>query len=295
MYYRPRDVRQLPEKELEYCLTTPRKAFYFYFMNEQLVTEEDFYERVSPTFSFTNDVLNARTSDGEWLKYSTCFEAERAATHFALSLDRGNFEIEPPCVIDPTDFLTTFHEYHVDIDQLQLTPFPVEIDTSLGLCENNSIYINLYDLADTPVREGIEFLWSDGYEGAERTLSEEGIFEIEARLECGSFPMSIQLISIDCSSPAYVPTAFSPDGNGQNDEFQVFMNSEFPIVDYQLQVFDRWGGLVFQSTDIDARWDGNFTNNPLPSGTYVWQLSFKVDLPDGQQLIHTSGQVNMVR
>ncbi|MEO8591261.1 MAG: gliding motility-associated C-terminal domain-containing protein [Flavobacteriales bacterium] len=72
----------------------------------------------------------------------------------------------------------------------------------------------------------------------------------------------------------FVPNAFTPDGDGINDKF-------YPDVldvvreDHLLQVFDRWGELIFSSTDPGEGWDGRYKDggDPLPQGVYVWRLT----------------------
>lgn len=294
MYYRPRGIRQRPEEILEYCLTTPKKHIYLYFIEEQLVKEEDFYEKVPPTFSFTNEALNGEEAT-DWLQFSTCFQADVPAKHFAISLDRGDFEIEPPCEIDPEDIFSAFHHYHVDLDQFSLQAFPLEVDTSLTLCEETQISVDLYEVANTPVQEGINFIWSDGYEGATRTISQEDIYEIEARLSCGSFPIVLKVNTADCNNNFYVPNAFSPNNDNVNDYLQVFLSPDPPITEYLFSVFDRWGNVVYRSNNIQDRWDGKRAGRALPSGHYVWTLEFKMILPTQQKMVQESGSLNIVR
>ncbi len=64
----------------------------------------------------------------------------------------------------------------------------------------------------------------------------------------------------------YVPTAFTPDGDFLNDVFRVYgLNTH----DFQLRIFDRWGGIVFESDDMERGWDGNINGKAAPVGSYV--------------------------
>jgi gliding motility-associated-like protein len=66
----------------------------------------------------------------------------------------------------------------------------------------------------------------------------------------------------------YVPTAFSPNQDGQNDVFKAFAPGLQTL--HGFQVWDRWGQLVFQTKDIRQGWDGRFKEHGAPAGTYVW-------------------------
>jgi gliding motility-associated-like protein len=61
----------------------------------------------------------------------------------------------------------------------------------------------------------------------------------------------------------YAPNAFTPDGDGTND---VFLPQVIGAMEYELSVFDRWGGLVFRTNDRTEGWTGG----DLPNGTYVY-------------------------
>jgi gliding motility-associated-like protein len=67
----------------------------------------------------------------------------------------------------------------------------------------------------------------------------------------------------------YVPTAFTPNGDGLNDSFGVVGEG---IEKYSLIVYDRWGQVVFQTSSIDHKWDGNKNGMDVPTGEYSYQL-----------------------
>lgn len=68
----------------------------------------------------------------------------------------------------------------------------------------------------------------------------------------------------------YIPNTFTPNGDGLNDTFGI---SGEAIKDFNLQIFNRWGQLVFQSGNPNERWDGSFNGEKVPQGVYVYRLS----------------------
>lgn len=68
----------------------------------------------------------------------------------------------------------------------------------------------------------------------------------------------------------YVPTAFSPNGDGWNDVLQVMGNC---IQQMTFDIYDRWGNKVFESTDPKIGWDGTYKGQPMNTGTYVFILT----------------------
>ncbi|MEZ4827358.1 MAG: gliding motility-associated C-terminal domain-containing protein [Bacteroidia bacterium] len=68
----------------------------------------------------------------------------------------------------------------------------------------------------------------------------------------------------------FFPTAFTPNGDGHNDEFYIVMNS---IEFFEIQIFNRWGQLIFQSSDPAFRWDGTMGGTPVIEGAYVYKVN----------------------
>lgn len=87
----------------------------------------------------------------------------------------------------------------------------------------------------------------------------------------------------------YVPNAFSPDGNDLNDQFYVVPRL---ITDFDILIYDRWGKLVYQSSDQNFRWDGDFGGQPLPEGVYTYMIE-AVEI--GGEQIKKAGTITLVR
>ena len=83
----------------------------------------------------------------------------------------------------------------------------------------------------------------------------------------------------------FVPNVFSPDGDNTNDVFQVMGRGLEHIT---IEIYNRWGQLVFEAPHLNEYWDGTFRGQPCPIGTYVYQL--KVDALTSQ-----SGTITLIR
>ncbi len=67
----------------------------------------------------------------------------------------------------------------------------------------------------------------------------------------------------------YIPTVFSPDGDGINDLFYVKGQN---IGHLCLEVYNRWGQEVFSAPTLGDRWNGSYKGRTCPTGTYVYRL-----------------------
>jgi len=88
----------------------------------------------------------------------------------------------------------------------------------------------------------------------------------------------------------YSPNAFSPDGDGINDLFKV---SGQGMLDFQIEIYNRWGQMVYKSIDLSNGWDGTFKGKNLPTGTYVYKI--KTSKFGIEQVLVKSGSVALVR
>ena len=88
----------------------------------------------------------------------------------------------------------------------------------------------------------------------------------------------------------YSPNAFSPDGDGINDLFKV---SGQGMSDFQIEIYNRWGQMVYKSIDLSNGWDGTFKEKNLPTGTYVYKI--KTSKFGIEQVLVKSGSVALVR
>ena len=124
----------------------------------------------------------------------------------------------------------------------------------------------------------------------------------------GMFPLSVVHYSNGCVSPIqetvitiarcpellfYVPNTFTPDGNEHNNVFQPVFTNGFDPYDYHLEIFNRWGELVFESFNHMESWDGTYNNTPSSSGIYTFKIQFGFKETDNDQVI--SGFVTLIK
>ena len=87
----------------------------------------------------------------------------------------------------------------------------------------------------------------------------------------------------------YVPNTFTPNGDGYNDGFGALGKD---LATVELMVFNRWGELIWSTTDLNGRWDGTYQGVESPIDTYVWKVK-AVELSGRSR--EAVGHVNLVR
>lgn len=90
----------------------------------------------------------------------------------------------------------------------------------------------------------------------------------------------------------FIPNSFSPNGDNINDKLEVKIN-EACVTEYSLQIFDRWGEKVFESTKISESWDGKHNGKELDNAAFVYHLKMK--LVNSEKYIKKSGNVSIIK
>ena len=97
-------------------------------------------------------------------------------------------------------------------------------------------------------------------------------------------------IKVSKGPEIYVPNAFTPNGDGLNDAFKANPVGLSRFV--MLQVYNRWGQLVFSTADPKQGWNGSFKGSPQPVGVYIWTATGL--LPNGRTIKKT-GTASLLR
>lgn len=100
----------------------------------------------------------------------------------------------------------------------------------------------------------------------------------------------ILIVQKDCFAGVFVPTAFTPNGDLKNDIFRATVYGA-PLA-FKLEVFNRFGEIVFTTDDPQKGWDGIYKGIKLPTASFVWQCTFQFP---GQLKKYKKGNVVMIR
>lgn len=145
------------------------------------------------------------------------------------------------------------------------------------------------------------YRWNTGDTTEGIPINSEGMYSVEMESQMGCTGRDSIYIKIteeeippEPIPSIYIPNAFSPDGDGLNDNFNIsYNNNTFPISHFVLHIFNRWGEEIFQSDDISQGWDGKKNGHDCPGGVYVYKIIFSVDgVPGNQERVGTVMLVN---
>lgn len=124
----------------------------------------------------------------------------------------------------------------------------------------------------------LTYLWQDGSTDATYTVQEPGgNYSLAVTRQGCTASDDIMIDYETCSCTIDVPNSFTPNSDGINDIIKPLMQNGCEVVNYSFKVFNRWGKLIFSTTNINEGWNG-LTNGTISNqDTYVWSLDYTLD------------------
>ena len=146
-----------------------------------------------------------------------------------------------------------------------MSPPLVDLGKDTSLCAANSFVLNAGN-------SGCTYNWSTGSVSQAITITTSGTYSVS--VSCAVCPPVSDDISIAFTSQfssLYFPNTFTPDKNGIND---IFKGSGEGIVFYNLKIFNRWGEMIFETSDLGDGWDGKHKDVLEKYDVYVWVADY---------------------
>lgn len=134
------------------------------------------------------------------------------------------------------------------------------------------------------------YVWNDGYVGENRVINESGFYSVNLSKKQCSIADTINVIFRECLPDIYVPNAFSPNGDGINDEFKIYGKN---ISIQKMEIYDRWGGLLFETENDLLGWDGMAQDKLAPNGVYIYLIKYFDEKNNQIKLL--SGETNLIK
>lgn len=121
-------------------------------------------------------------------------------------------------------------------------------------------------------------------------IGDDRVYQVTASTIAGCKGEGYIRVRVYKGPDIYVPSGFTPNGDGRNDRF-----TPFPVGIKSLtyfRIFNRWGQLIFSTNRLHDGWDGTLNGIPQPSGVYVWMIQA---VTDDNRVINKKGTVTIIR
>ena len=147
------------------------------------------------------------------------------------------------------------------------------------------------DVTLSPNRRFNEYLWSTGARQQTITVDRGGRYTLEVTDLNGCRGRdTIQVIENDCLTGVFIPNAFTPNGDNLNDRFLALVYGR--VESFRLEVYNRFGELVYATNDPRDGWDGNVKGKQSPGGNFVWVCRYQLA---GESPVSRKGTLTLIR
>ena len=162
------------------------------------------------------------------------------------------------CISDKTPIIAT-------VNPLPIAPY---LGKDVSICKLDPLILNAGNY--------FSYQWQDGSTKPNFTVTASGTYKVIVGTAAGcKISSSINIIVFDNCEDIVFPSGFSPDGNGINDKFGPLpVENLIFIKDYHLQIFNRYGELVFNSINPYEKWDGLYRGKSSGTNNFVWIASY---------------------
>lgn len=190
-------------------------------------------------------------------------------------------------VEEPGTYAVTLSQQHCqrsDSIKVGYLPLPkVNLGPDQVLCHGRTLSLD----ASTA---SASYRWQDGSTEPVFEVVKPGVYHVQVMEACPASD-TIVVEFERCPCGFYVPSAFSPNDDEVNEIFQPVTDCD--MITYELTIYNRWGELVFRSTEIGKGWTGKVNDHEMPEGVYLYSLDYSSHNYPGA--FHRSGEINLVR
>ena len=168
----------------------------------------------------------------------------------------------------------------------------LDLDPTYTLCPGEKIDLDVTQPFDAT------YFWNTGALTPMLHLADTGTYNVLIETLCASvFDETILQLTDSCfeSHNIYIPNIFSPNGDGINDFFAVYVNPELELLSMETTIYDRWGNQPFHSDDIGAQWNGDFNGVAMNPAVFVYRIVIQYKYTNSVQTEILSGDVTLVR
>ena len=164
-----------------------------------------------------------------------------------------------------------------------ISPVTVSLGPDISACPGQRIILNPGTFSS--------YLWQDNSSNSVYNVTSAGTYRVTVTNSIGCTGSDTVVVNMDCAD-LYFPGAFTPNNDSKNDGFGPIGTMVSQVRNYTLRVYNRYGQMIFYSTDPYQKWDGTSKGIVYNIGTYTWFATYNIagKAPDQQ-----TGTVVLIR
>lgn len=135
------------------------------------------------------------------------------------------------------------------------------------------------------------YRWNTGETTPTLNVVHTGTYSLTVASQFDCTTTESMIVNKDCYID--IPNSFTPNGDGVNDYFFPRQLLGKSLVSFNMQIFNRWGQVIFETSNTNGRgWDGKFNDKNQPTGVYIYKMDVVIE---GNKMEHYTGNVTLLR
>jgi gliding motility-associated-like protein len=160
-----------------------------------------------------------------------------------------------------------------------ITVFPAPIASASATANEYDLFVDYIDVINNSTG-GSTYIWSlegtylGNMDNVQYPITDSGSysFHLVVISDKGCMDSTDVTVYVKPGYALYFPNAFTPNNDGSND---VYMPVGYGISEFEMLIYDRWGELVFRTTDLYTGWDGRYNGKAPFSDVYVYKVRIR--------------------
>lgn len=226
-----------------------------------------------------------------------CFNATSVTIENEYDLNDASYLWQPGGATTPSITISEPGIYVVSV-QTGLCSDSRSIEIGLGEEESTSFGTEICEGVGQRITVGVnhqEFSWENGLTGNSIVVTRGGTYNYTYIDDGGCEQSGVYLVeALEPEPLVFIPNSFTPNGDGINDLFKISLGDS-ELDDYQFSVYNRWGELIFETTDSEQGWNGGASGSDyyVPTGNYVYYVKYSGICQS--ETIEKKGTINLIR
>lgn len=251
-----------------------------------------------PALTISNDTLICQGDSIRLVALSFGVDSFKWTPNYNMDTARGQFVVVYP-QISTRYYLTSYYKYNCIVKK------PIDVNVSKIKADAGPDRIISDGAAtvlggpNTTVGPNYEYLWTPdiGYDFSRTTPTTRVVppysmtYYLNVSNSDGCKTIDSVHVTVPCDD-INLPNAFKPSSEFEKVNKFGILNLQFGQINY-FRIFDRWGKMVFSTTNVRDRWDGNIDGQPAPLGVYVWEID--AICGNTQDRFRKTGSVTLIR
>jgi len=163
--------------------------------------------------------------------------------------------------------------------------YSIDIGADQKICEGETHLLSAAPGLDT-------YLWNDGSTSNTLQVNSSGQYWVKVQKGICIATDTIQVSVVPCSNCIAFPNAFTPNGDGKNDNYRPIINCA--VLNFSFKVYNRYGEEVFSTNNTADKWQGTHNDRPLDLGVYFYFVKVKFDYPNASEELY-KGDITLLR